>query len=152
MFVPWSWARRIDGVNGPRWKSDHALLTPHSWTVTAEKWEPRHSVPARRSRASETQMPPSTPPRPLSLPLLNQFSTIPFAFPLACAHSCDQPTVLYLFPPERDMDPRFGASFSVASGGRPSKLSVSVGLGLGDVAVHGAARVDPYLVFENVLS
>ena len=32
--------------------------------------------------------------------------------------------VLYFFPPERDIDPRFGASFSVALGGRPSKLSV----------------------------
>ena len=59
--------------------------------------------------------------------------------------------VLYFFLLERDIDPRFGASFSAASGGRPSKLSVSVGLGLGDVAVHGAARVDPYHVFENVL-
>ena len=77
LFIPSSWAWRIDGVNSPHWKSDHALLTPHSWTVTAVKWELCCSVPVRRSRASETQTPPSTPPRPLLLPLLSQFSTIP---------------------------------------------------------------------------
>ena len=45
----------------------------------------------------------------------------PLTFPLACARPCNQPTVLYFFPFERDIDPRFGASSSVALGCRPSK-------------------------------
>ena len=39
----------------------------------------------------------------------------------------------------------------MASGGQTLKV-YRVGLGVGDVAAHGGARVDPYLVFENVLS
>ena len=70
---------------------------------------------------TEIQMPLFTPPRLTSLPLLSQFSTILLNFPLSCARPCDRQTVLYFFPPERDIDPKFGASSSVEPGGRSSK-------------------------------